>query len=171
MRIRSCSSFWVVAEFLEQWTWVLLCFYTEKINNGYGYTLLKRQLVEKPTNCLKDSELDWICFASWALIVFNIFTLIASLSGNGLFHNLKCLRAFTLLIIYFLKYVLFSDIGIGQSQADSSIEGLRQTKDIPAALPVSGTLSSSNPDLLQSHHPMANFSTTPGERHRLPATS
>lgn len=41
--------------------------------------------------------------------------------------------------------------------------GLRQTKHIPTALPVSGTLSSSNPDLLQSHHRILDFSTTPGE--------
>ncbi|XP_045151695.1 rap guanine nucleotide exchange factor 2 [Echinops telfairi] len=53
-----------------------------------------------------------------------------------------------------------SDIGIGQSQ-DDSIVGLRQTKHIPTALPVSGTLSSSNPDLLQSHHRILDFSTTP----------
>lgn len=55
-----------------------------------------------------------------------------------------------------------SDIGIGQSQ-DDSIVGLRQTKHIPPALPVSGTLSSSNPDLLQSHHRILDFNTTPGE--------
>ncbi|NXS21505.1 RPGF2 factor, partial [Mystacornis crossleyi] len=54
-----------------------------------------------------------------------------------------------------------SDIGIGQSQ-DDSIVGLRQTKHIPPALPVSGTLSSSNPDLLQSHHRILDFNTTPG---------
>ncbi|KAJ8781803.1 hypothetical protein J1605_010787 [Eschrichtius robustus] len=52
------------------------------------------------------------------------------------------------------------DIGIGQSQ-DDSIVGLRQTKHIPTALPVSGTLSSSNPDLLQSHHRILDFSATP----------
>jgi Rap guanine nucleotide exchange factor 2 len=75
-----------------------------------------------------------------------------------------------LLIINFLKSVLFSDIGIGQSQ-DDSIVGLRQTKHIPAALPVSGTLSSSNPDLLQSHHRILDFSTTPGERRSLSASS
>ncbi|KAM4854683.1 rap guanine nucleotide exchange factor 2 isoform 3-T3 [Thomomys bottae] len=54
----------------------------------------------------------------------------------------------------------YNDIGIGQSQ-DDSIVGLRQTKHIPAALPVSGTLSSSNPDLLQSHHRILDFSATP----------
>ncbi|XP_016084055.2 rap guanine nucleotide exchange factor 2 isoform X3 [Ornithorhynchus anatinus] len=54
----------------------------------------------------------------------------------------------------------YNDIGIGQSQ-DDSIVGLRQTKHIPTALPVSGTLSSSNPDLLQSHHRILDFNTTP----------
>nr|XP_020637080.1 rap guanine nucleotide exchange factor 2 isoform X4 [Pogona vitticeps] len=54
----------------------------------------------------------------------------------------------------------YNDIGIGQSQ-DDSIVGLRQTKHIPSALPVSGTLSSSNPDLLQSHHRILDFNTTP----------
>ncbi|XP_036089895.1 rap guanine nucleotide exchange factor 2 isoform X12 [Rousettus aegyptiacus] len=54
----------------------------------------------------------------------------------------------------------YNDIGIGQSQ-DDSIVGLRQTKHIPTALPVSGTLSSSNPDLLQSHHRILDFSATP----------
>ncbi|XP_032080568.1 rap guanine nucleotide exchange factor 2 isoform X1 [Thamnophis elegans] len=54
----------------------------------------------------------------------------------------------------------YNDIAIGQSQ-DDSIVGLRQTKHIPPALPVSGTLSSSNPDLLQSHHRILDFNTTP----------
>ncbi|XP_072262095.1 rap guanine nucleotide exchange factor 2 isoform X9 [Pyxicephalus adspersus] len=54
----------------------------------------------------------------------------------------------------------YNDIGIGQSQ-DDSIVGLRQTKHMPATLPVSGTLSSSNPDLLQSHHRILDFNTTP----------
>ncbi|XP_063314289.1 rap guanine nucleotide exchange factor 2 isoform X7 [Pelobates fuscus] len=54
----------------------------------------------------------------------------------------------------------YNDIGIGQSQ-DDSIVGLRQTKHMPATLPVSGTLSSSNPDLLQSHHRILDFTATP----------
>ncbi|CAJ0938044.1 unnamed protein product [Ranitomeya imitator] len=54
----------------------------------------------------------------------------------------------------------YNDIGIGQSQ-DDSIVGLRQSKHMPATLPVSGTLSSSNPDLLQSHHRILDFTTTP----------
>ncbi|XP_048464346.1 rap guanine nucleotide exchange factor 2-like [Rhincodon typus] len=52
------------------------------------------------------------------------------------------------------------DIGIGQSQ-DDSIVGLKQSRYIAPALPVSGTLSSSNPDLLQSHHRILDFNTTP----------
>lgn len=79
-------------------------------------------------------------------------------------------KDFTLLVICVLKFTLLSDIGIGQSQ-DDSIVGLRQTKHIPAALPVSGTLSSSNPDLLQSHHRILDFSTTPGEHQSHPAFS
>ncbi|XP_045408590.1 rap guanine nucleotide exchange factor 2-like [Lemur catta] len=55
----------------------------------------------------------------------------------------------------------YNDIEIGQSQ-DDNIVGLRQTKHIPTALPVSGTLSSSNPDdVLQSHHRILDFSATP----------
>lgn len=54
----------------------------------------------------------------------------------------------------------YNDIGIGQSQ-DDSIVGLKQCRHIAPALPVSGTLSSSNPDLLQSHHRILDFNTTP----------
>ncbi|XP_033869638.3 rap guanine nucleotide exchange factor 2-like isoform X3 [Acipenser ruthenus] len=54
----------------------------------------------------------------------------------------------------------YSDIGLGHSQ-DDSIVGLRQSKHIPPALPVSGTLSSSNPDLLQSHHRILDFNNPP----------
>ncbi|XP_058887344.1 rap guanine nucleotide exchange factor 2 isoform X4 [Acipenser ruthenus] len=54
----------------------------------------------------------------------------------------------------------YSDIGLGHSQ-DDSIVGLRQSKHIPPALPVSGTLSSSNPDLLQSHQRILDFSNPP----------
>ncbi|XP_043917992.1 rap guanine nucleotide exchange factor 2 isoform X3 [Protopterus annectens] len=54
----------------------------------------------------------------------------------------------------------YNDIGIGQSQ-DDSIVGLRPSKHIPSTLPVSGTLSSSNPDLLQSHHRILDFSSSP----------
>ncbi|XP_072351868.1 rap guanine nucleotide exchange factor 2 isoform X7 [Scyliorhinus torazame] len=54
----------------------------------------------------------------------------------------------------------YNDIGIGQSQ-DDSIVGLKQSRYIAPTLPVSGTLSSSNPDLLQSHHRILDFNTTP----------
>lgn len=55
-----------------------------------------------------------------------------------------------------------SDVGVGQSQ-DDSIVGLKQSKQIPASLPVSSNLSSSNPDLLQSHHRILDFNNQPGE--------
>ncbi|KAI1887469.1 hypothetical protein AGOR_G00190620 [Albula goreensis] len=54
----------------------------------------------------------------------------------------------------------YNDMGIGQSQ-DDSIVGMRQSKQIPPALPVSGNLSSSNPDLLQSHHRILDFNNPP----------
>uniref|UniRef100_A0A8C8K6J0 Rap guanine nucleotide exchange factor 2 n=1 Tax=Oncorhynchus tshawytscha TaxID=74940 RepID=A0A8C8K6J0_ONCTS len=54
----------------------------------------------------------------------------------------------------------YNDVGVGQSQ-DDSIVGLKQSKQIPAALPVSGSLSSSNPDLLQSHHRILDFNNQP----------
>uniref|UniRef100_A0A4W5NG62 Rap guanine nucleotide exchange factor 2 n=1 Tax=Hucho hucho TaxID=62062 RepID=A0A4W5NG62_9TELE len=53
-----------------------------------------------------------------------------------------------------------SDVGVGQSQ-DDSIVGLKQSKQIPASLPVSSNLSSSNPDLLQSHHRILDFNNQP----------
>ncbi|GCB67564.1 hypothetical protein scyTo_0013719 [Scyliorhinus torazame] len=61
----------------------------------------------------------------------------------------------------------YNDIGIGQSQ-DDSIVGLKQSRYIAPTLPVSGTLSSSNPDLLQSHHRILDFNTTPGECSSIP---
>lgn len=54
---------------------------------------------------------------------------------------------------------------VGQSQ-DDSIVGMKQSKQIPPALPVSGNLSSSNPDLLQSHHRILDFNNQPGESYR-----
>ncbi|KAJ8403577.1 hypothetical protein AAFF_G00349030 [Aldrovandia affinis] len=54
----------------------------------------------------------------------------------------------------------YNDVGIGQSQ-DDSIVGMKQSNQIPAGLPVSGNLSSSNPDLLQSHHRILDFSNPP----------
>uniref|UniRef100_A0A673GPN1 Rap guanine nucleotide exchange factor 2 n=1 Tax=Sinocyclocheilus rhinocerous TaxID=307959 RepID=A0A673GPN1_9TELE len=56
----------------------------------------------------------------------------------------------------------YNDVGVGQSQ-DDSIVGLKQSKQIPPALPVSGNLSSSNPDLLQSHHRILDFNNQPGK--------
>ncbi|XP_061107744.1 rap guanine nucleotide exchange factor 2-like isoform X2 [Conger conger] len=54
----------------------------------------------------------------------------------------------------------YNDVGIGQSQ-DDSIVGMKQSNQIPPGLPVSGNLSSSNPDLLQSHHRILDFSNPP----------
>ncbi|XP_066506183.1 rap guanine nucleotide exchange factor 2 isoform X2 [Hoplias malabaricus] len=54
----------------------------------------------------------------------------------------------------------YNDVGVGQSQ-DDSIVGLKQSKQIPPTLPVSGNLSSSNPDLLQSHHRILDFNNQP----------
>uniref|UniRef100_A0A673LNN9 Rap guanine nucleotide exchange factor 2 n=1 Tax=Sinocyclocheilus rhinocerous TaxID=307959 RepID=A0A673LNN9_9TELE len=54
----------------------------------------------------------------------------------------------------------YNDVGVGQSQ-DDSIVGLKQSKQIPPAFPVSGNLSSSNPDLLQSHHRILDFNNQP----------
>ncbi|XP_061102416.1 rap guanine nucleotide exchange factor 2-like isoform X1 [Conger conger] len=54
----------------------------------------------------------------------------------------------------------YNDMGIGQSQ-DDSIVGMRQSKQIPPTLPVSGNLSSSNPDLLQTHHRILDFNNPP----------
>lgn len=54
----------------------------------------------------------------------------------------------------------YNDVCVGQSQ-DDSIVGMKPSKQIPAALPVSGNLSSSNPDLLQSHHRILDFNNQP----------
>ncbi|TKS72042.1 Rap guanine nucleotide exchange factor 2 [Collichthys lucidus] len=54
----------------------------------------------------------------------------------------------------------YNDICVGQSQ-DDSIVGMKQSKQIPPPLPVSGNLSSSNPDLLQSHHRILDFNNQP----------
>ncbi|XP_030644191.1 rap guanine nucleotide exchange factor 2 isoform X2 [Chanos chanos] len=56
----------------------------------------------------------------------------------------------------------YSDLGIGQSQ-DDSILGMRQTKQAPPTMPVSGNLSSSNPDLAQSPQRIIDYSTQPPE--------
>uniref|UniRef100_G3PWG4 Rap guanine nucleotide exchange factor 2 n=1 Tax=Gasterosteus aculeatus aculeatus TaxID=481459 RepID=G3PWG4_GASAC len=54
----------------------------------------------------------------------------------------------------------YNDVCVGQSQ-DDSIVGMKQSKQIAPALPVSGNLSSSNPDLLQSHHRILDFNNQP----------
>uniref|UniRef100_A0A3Q2FEK7 Rap guanine nucleotide exchange factor 2 n=1 Tax=Cyprinodon variegatus TaxID=28743 RepID=A0A3Q2FEK7_CYPVA len=54
----------------------------------------------------------------------------------------------------------YNDVCVGQSQ-DDSIVGMKPSKQIPPALPVSGNLSSSNPDLLQSHHRILDFNNQP----------
>uniref|UniRef100_A0A4W5NGA7 Rap guanine nucleotide exchange factor 2 n=1 Tax=Hucho hucho TaxID=62062 RepID=A0A4W5NGA7_9TELE len=59
----------------------------------------------------------------------------------------------------------YNDVGVGQSQ-DDSIVGLKQSKQIPASLPVSSNLSSSNPDLLQSHHRILDFNNQPDQQSR-----
>ncbi|XP_051558726.1 rap guanine nucleotide exchange factor 2 isoform X3 [Myxocyprinus asiaticus] len=56
----------------------------------------------------------------------------------------------------------YSDIGLGQTQ-DDSIVGLRQNKQAPATMPVSGNLSSSNPDLAQGQQRIIDYSTQPQE--------
>ncbi|KAJ3587197.1 hypothetical protein NHX12_010795, partial [Muraenolepis orangiensis] len=55
----------------------------------------------------------------------------------------------------------YNDVAVGQSQDDSMV-GVRPSKQPPAALPVSGNLSSSNlsssnPDLLHTHHRILDF--------------
>lgn len=61
----------------------------------------------------------------------------------------------------FCSSCFHSDVCVGQSQ-DDSIVGMKPSKQIPPALPVSGNLSSSNPDLLQSHHRILDFNNQPG---------
>uniref|UniRef100_A0A3B1K3Z5 Rap guanine nucleotide exchange factor 2 n=1 Tax=Astyanax mexicanus TaxID=7994 RepID=A0A3B1K3Z5_ASTMX len=56
-----------------------------------------------------------------------------------------------------------SDLGLGQSQ-DDSIVGLRQAKPPPPAVPISGNLSSSNPDLAQGQQRIIDYSTQPPDQ-------
>lgn len=56
--------------------------------------------------------------------------------------------------------LLCSDLGLGQTQ-DDSIVGLRQNKQTPTTMPVSGSLSSSNPDLAQGQQRIIDYSTQP----------
>ena len=103
-----------------------------------------------PTEFINDSCTLMAGFLKYGLFIVCAHYLLTS-------HNFLTCRS----SVFYLS-CWFSDIGIGQSQ-DDSIVGLRQTKHIPTALPVSGTLSSSNPDLLQSHHRILDFSATPGK--------
>ncbi|XP_059407868.1 rap guanine nucleotide exchange factor 2-like isoform X5 [Carassius carassius] len=54
----------------------------------------------------------------------------------------------------------YSDLGIGQTQ-DDSIVGLRQNKQTPPTMAVSGNLSSSNPDLAPGQQRIIDYSTQP----------
>uniref|UniRef100_A0A8B9JAD4 Rap guanine nucleotide exchange factor 2 n=1 Tax=Astyanax mexicanus TaxID=7994 RepID=A0A8B9JAD4_ASTMX len=74
-------------------------------------------------------------------------------------HTHTHTHIYTHTYIYIYMYMCV-DVGVGQSQ-DDSIVGLKQSKQIPPALPVSGNLSSSNPDLLQSHHRILDFNNQP----------
>lgn len=60
-----------------------------------------------------------------------------------------------------LNHLLFcSDLSLGQTQ-DDSIVGLRQNKLALPTMPVSGNLSSSNPDLAQGQQRIVDYSTQP----------
>ncbi|KAM9449772.1 rap guanine nucleotide exchange factor 2 [Clarias gariepinus] len=54
----------------------------------------------------------------------------------------------------------YSDLGLGQSQ-DDSIVGLRQTKQAPPTTTITGSLSSSNPDLAQGQQRIIDYSMQP----------
>ncbi|KAK3523285.1 hypothetical protein QTP86_028520 [Hemibagrus guttatus] len=56
----------------------------------------------------------------------------------------------------------YSDLGLGQTQ-DDSIVGLRQTKQAPPTTTITGSLSSSNPDLAQSQQRIIDYSMQPPE--------
>ncbi|MCJ8749217.1 hypothetical protein PDJAM_G00173960 [Pangasius djambal] len=56
----------------------------------------------------------------------------------------------------------YSDLGLGQTQ-DDSIVGLRQTKQAPPTTAITGSLSSSNPDLAQSQQRIIDYSMQPPE--------
>ncbi|XP_046698859.1 rap guanine nucleotide exchange factor 2 isoform X3 [Silurus meridionalis] len=56
----------------------------------------------------------------------------------------------------------YSDLGIGQTQ-DDSIVGLRQTKQAPPTTTITGSLSSSNPDLAQGQQRIIDYSMQPPE--------
>lgn len=56
--------------------------------------------------------------------------------------------------------VVDSDLGLGQTQ-DDSIVGLRQTKQTPPTTTITGSLSSSNPDLAQGQQRIIDYSVQP----------
>uniref|UniRef100_A0A673LE33 Rap guanine nucleotide exchange factor 2 n=1 Tax=Sinocyclocheilus rhinocerous TaxID=307959 RepID=A0A673LE33_9TELE len=57
----------------------------------------------------------------------------------------------------------YSGLGLGQTQ-DDSIVGLRQNKQTPPTMAVSGNLSSSNPDLAQGQQRIIDYSTQPPDQ-------
>ncbi|XP_060720508.1 rap guanine nucleotide exchange factor 2 isoform X4 [Tachysurus vachellii] len=56
----------------------------------------------------------------------------------------------------------YSDLGLGQTQ-DDSIVGLRQAKQVPPTTTMTGSLSSSNPDLAQGQQRIIDYSMQPPE--------
>ncbi|XP_027030175.1 rap guanine nucleotide exchange factor 2 isoform X2 [Tachysurus fulvidraco] len=56
----------------------------------------------------------------------------------------------------------YSDLGLGQTQ-DDSIVGLRQAKQAPPTTTITGSLSSSNPDLAQGQQRIIDYSMQPPE--------
>ncbi|XP_060720509.1 rap guanine nucleotide exchange factor 2 isoform X5 [Tachysurus vachellii] len=54
----------------------------------------------------------------------------------------------------------YSDLGLGQTQ-DDSIVGLRQAKQVPPTTTMTGSLSSSNPDLAQGQQRIIDYSMQP----------
>ncbi|TSO98561.1 Rap guanine nucleotide exchange factor 2 [Bagarius yarrelli] len=56
----------------------------------------------------------------------------------------------------------YSDLGLGQTQ-DDSIVGLRQTRQAPPTTAITGSLSSSNPDLAQGQQRIIDYSMQPPE--------
>lgn len=65
------------------------------------------------------------------------------------------------------SWCFVSDLGLGQTQ-DDSIVGLKQTKHAPPTATITGSLSSSNPDLAQGQQRIIDYSMQPpGKRHPL----
>ncbi|XP_068596971.1 rap guanine nucleotide exchange factor 2 [Brachionichthys hirsutus] len=80
--------------------------------------------------------------------------------GNSVGGRNKLKKIFDKTLTSILPPKPYNDVCVGQSQ-DDSIVGMKQSKQIPPPLPVSGSLSSSNPDLLQSHHRILDFNNQP----------